>query len=148
MNGFILEALRNRLGRAQRVINALDASDTDSTAKAATVDARARVTHSLAGVQGQTIAIAAEPSDENQFLFNEDGFVSVSGFGKTERSAIRIRDAIRKEMNDMTQPFPPLDASVGRFEHMRYTGDGALSFDPVTQLFQAEGTVRIIVQYA
>ena len=65
-----------------------------------------------------------------------------------ERSAIRIRDAIRKEMNDMTQPFPPLDASVGRFEHMRYTGDGALSFDPVTQLFQAEGTVRIIVQYA
>jgi hypothetical protein len=149
MNRAILEAYRDRLGQAQRVVNALDQSDADSTAKLSTTDTRVRVASSLLEVQSQTIVLQfSTASDESPYTHREDGFLDVAGFGRTELDATRIRDAVRREINDLAQTYPSVASSVGWIQYSHYEGDGATTWEQDIQLFRANGTIAVIIQNA
>lgn len=146
MNEAVLAAIRDKLGRSQRVINALDKSDADSILKVDVTDPRVRVMNSLEDVAGQTACLELLPSSNNRYTGREDGFIAVACYAAKLLDAVRIRTAVKKEINDPAQSWESIDAEAGIIQDQHYVGDGGASWDQAVQLYRADGSIGMIVQ--
>jgi hypothetical protein len=141
MNRAIIAAVRDKLGTSQRVINALNASDTDSYDKVSTVDTRVRMAGTVLELAADTIVLNDGTSTETAQVHRVDGFVDVWCYGRTRYQAMRIRDAVRREFNDFGQGYLVVSPSVGRVTYQHYSGDGSLVWLQPEQLYEAQGTI-------
>lgn len=140
----ILIAYRDRLGKSQRVVNALDKSDTDSDTLNASTDARVRVASTLDDVAAQTIILTPTAGDEDFQVRRDTGFIDVRCFAVTMLDVLRLRDACHKETTSCVNGFITISSSAGIVAYQGWAGDGSVRWIDELQLYEADGSAEFI----